>query len=57
MYEPYPELKETVLLQSLKQVYRGYAMAIGFQQPLLIFVVHCTPKRRSLIQDFVSVYI
>ncbi|EJR92074.1 hypothetical protein IKG_05670, partial [Bacillus cereus VD200] len=24
-------------------------MAIGFKQPLLIFVVHCTPKRRSLI--------
>ncbi|EJR92891.1 hypothetical protein IKG_05609, partial [Bacillus cereus VD200] len=21
-------------------------MEIGFKQPLLIFVVHCTPKRR-----------
>ena len=26
-------------------------------QWLVIAVVHCTPKKRSLIEDFVSVYI
>ncbi|EOQ08958.1 hypothetical protein KOY_05223 [Bacillus cereus VDM021] len=46
-----------VLLQSWKKYREVYRLEIGFKQSLLIAVVLCTLKRRSLIQDFVFVYI